>query len=496
MYALQIKKLVKRFGNVQVLFDIDLDIKAGEVHALIGENGAGKSTLVNLIAGIHRRDSGEMLLEGRAVDFENPLDAMKAGISVVHQELSLAPNASVAENIYLRRELKGRLGFNDWRAMEAKAAELFQRIGLEIDPSEMVGRLSVGMQQMVEIAKAIALNARVIIMDEPSSSLSEHEVAELFSVVRSLKAQGIAIVFISHKLSELFELSDRITVLRDGRLVGTVETQKTDSAEIIRMMVGRHLGDLYPPRGTSGGKLIFSCRNLSRYGYVRDVNFDVREGEIVGLTGLVGAGRTEAMRAIVNADRRQSGEFVLNGKKVSLSTPRDAVEAGVYYVSEDRKGSGLFLQSNVGLNIVSSNMSAFSSVLGRLNRRKIYEHAEKYISEMDIRPPRSTSIVFNLSGGNQQKVMLSKAMTANPRVLIVDEPTRGVDVGAKALIHAKLRQLANQGIAVIVISSDLPEVLGLSDRLLIFRNGTISRELDNHESEATQESVMSYATES
>lgn len=484
--------ITKSFHSNKVLKKVTFDVRAGEVHALIGENGAGKSTLVNILSGNLTRDEGEIVFDGEVVNFNHPLEAMRAGISVVHQELSLVPNATVAENIFLRREKRNAIGLNDWPAMYSAAYDIFERMGVDIDPTVLAGSLSVGMQQLVEVAKAIALDAKLIFMDEPTSSLSEKEILELFAVVRDLRAQGLGVVFISHKLSELFEISDRITVLRDGEYVGTRDINNATVDEIISMMVGRSLSALYPPKSTGIGDIVFSCRNLSRFGAVRDVGFDLHKGEILGIAGLIGSGRTEAMRALIGADARLSGEFTLDGKPVVLRTPADALAAGVVYVSEDRKGHGLFLDYDMTDNISASVLDDHARA-GMINRGQMRKRAAHYIADMDIRPARPNTRTVDLSGGNQQKVLLSKALATSPRVLIVDEPTRGVDVGAKALIHKRLRDLAESGVGVIVVSSELPEVLGMADRLLVFREGTVAAVLDNTNSALTPETVMAAA---
>lgn len=490
---LQVRNISKSFFTNKVLHSVNFDVRAGEVHALIGENGAGKSTLVNIIAGIHQRDSGSIIFEGNEVNFTHPLEAMKVGISVVHQELSLAPNATVAENIYLRREMTNAAGFNDWAAMNKAAETVFTRIGIAIDPKALAGSLSVGMQQLVEVAKAIALDAKLIIMDEPTSSLSEKEIVELFKVIGDLKAHGLGIIFISHKLSELFQISDRITVLRDGHHIATNDISAVRSDDVIRMMVGRHLGDLFPPRANATKEIVFSCRNLSCFGSVREVSFDIRHGEILGFAGLVGAGRTEAMRALVNADPRTSGSFSLLGQSIEIADPGDALAKGIIYLSEDRKGCGLFLSFSVAQNVGASTLKRYTSKLGLFNASALRKRARDFIKRMDIRPTNENARVGDLSGGNQQKVMFSKALDASPKVLIVDEPTRGVDVGAKALIHARLRELAETGIGVIMISSEMPEIIGMSDRIVVFRNGSIAAEIDNRDGKVTQEAVMTHA---
>jgi ABC-type sugar transport system ATPase subunit len=490
---LQVTAVSKSFFTNKVLDAVNFDVRRGEVHALIGENGAGKSTLINIIAGILTRDSGAIVFDGKEVDFSHPLDAMSAGISLVHQELSLVPNASVAENMFLRREKRNSLGLNDWRAMSRAAADVFKRIGIDIDPDALAGSLSVGMQQLVEVAKAISIDAKLLILDEPTSSLSETEIDELFKVIRDLRSQGLAIIFVSHKLSELFKIADRITVLRDGQLVATVETSSIKSEDLIRMMVGRQLGTLYPPHASAVGEVVFSCKGLSRLGAVSDVAFEVRRGEILGLAGLVGAGRTEAMRALINADDRSSGRFWLEGEEIQIHDPSEALAKGIVYLSEDRKGSGLFLSYSIAENIGASTLDRYADKFGVFHFAALRQRSREFIKKMDIRPPDELARVMNLSGGNQQKVLISKALDVNPKLLIFDEPTRGVDVGAKSLIHARLRELAESGVGVVVISSEMPEVIGLSDRILVFRNGGVSAELDNRKGAVSQESIINHA---
>ena len=490
---LKVTAVSKSFFSNKVLDLVDIDVLEGEVHGLVGENGAGKSTLINIIGGILQRDSGAITFDGQEVNFAHPLGAMAAGISVVHQELSLVPNATVTENIFLRREKTNALGLNDWRAMTRAASQVFERIGIDIDPNALAGSLSVGMQQLVEVAKAISIDVRLLIMDEPTSSLSENEIDELFKVIGDLRNQGLAILFVSHKLSELFKIADRVTVLRDGRLVATAETSSLTTNDLIRMMVGRQLASLYPARASAIGDVVFSCKNLSRFGAVRDIGFEVRRGEILGLAGLVGAGRTEAMRALINADSRSSGRFWLEGVEVLIGDPAAALAKGIIYLSEDRKSSGLFLTFSIAENIGASTLDRYADRLGVFHFSALRKRSREFIQRMDIRPPDETARVINLSGGNQQKVLISKALDVNPKLLIFDEPTRGVDVGAKSLIHARLRELAESGVGVIVISSEMPEVIGLSDRILVFRNGGVSTELDNRWGEVSQEAILSRA---
>ena len=489
---LEVKQISKSFAGNHVLEEVSFSVEPGQVHALVGENGAGKSTLMNIIGGIHQPDAGQIYFAGAPVAFASPLEAMKSGISIVHQELSLAPNMNLAQNIFLRREPVNALGFIDWKKLYADTQAIFTRLGLELDPKTLASKLSVSVQQVVEIAKALSFEARVIIMDEPTSALSEKEIERLYGIVADLTARGIAIIFISHKLDEVFHIADQISVLRDGHMVGTVDTPNTTREAIIQMMVGREIDHMYPPKSTAIGDTLFAVEGLSRPPYFRDVSFSLRKGEILGFAGLVGAGRTEVARAIFGADKIAAGQLTLDGKPVKFASPRAAIAEGVCYLTEDRKTLGLFLKMPVRANIASAALWRFVSGLGVLKERKLRDESRRYVEEMEIRPPNDELLAINLSGGNQQKALLAKWLCAQPKVLIVDEPTRGVDVGAKAKIHADLRKMAEAGIGVIVISSELPEVLGLSDRVAVFREGELTAILDGDQT--TQEEVMHNAT--
>jgi len=489
---LEVKNISKSFAGNHVLEEVSFSVEAGKVHALVGENGAGKSTLMNIIGGIHQPNAGQIFLDGQPVAFASPLDAMKSGISLVHQELSLAPNMNLAQNIFLRREPANALGLIDWKKLYAGTWAIFDRLGLDLDPKTLASKLSVSVQQVVEIAKALSFDARVIIMDEPTSALSEKEIERLYGIVDDLTSRGIAIVFISHKLDEVFHVADQISVLRDGHMVGTVNTPETTRDAIIQMMVGRELDAMYPPKSSAVGDTLFAVEGLTRSPYFEDVSFALRKGEILGFAGLVGAGRTEVARAIFGADKIDAGNLTLDGKTVTFSSPRTAIAQGVCYLTEDRKTLGLFLKMPLRANITSASLWRFVSGLGVLRERKIKAETRRYVAEMEIRPPNDELLAINLSGGNQQKTLLAKWLCAQPKVLIVDEPTRGVDVGAKAKIHADLRKMAEAGIGVIVISSELPEVLGLSDRIAVFREGRLTAVLDGEQ--ASQEEVMHYAT--
>lgn len=490
---LKVEGINKSFAGNQVLHDISFSAYGGHVHALVGENGAGKSTLMNIIGGIHRPDSGTLYLNGQPVSFSDPWQAKQSGISIVHQELSLAPNMKVAQNIFIRRERANALGFVQWRQLYKDTEAIFQRMGVDISPTALAGDYSIAMQQLIEIAKAISLDAKVIIMDEPTSALSESEVERLYAIVRDLKANGIAIIFISHKLGEVFRMADEISVLRDGRMVGTVGTAETSHDEVIQMMVGRHIEDLYPPKSDGFGETILAVEGFSRPPHFEEVSFELRRGEILGFAGLVGSGRTEVARALFGADRRQAGTLRLNGKVIDVKSPTEAIQQGIAYLSEDRKTLGLFLKMSVRDNVVAASLDQFITRAGLLRHKGIAEQSQRYVDAMQIRPFNDEVMVINLSGGNQQKALLAKWLSSKPKVLIADEPTRGVDVGAKAKIHQDLRALAAQGIGVIVISSELPEVLGLSDRVAVFREGRITAILDG--ATASQEEVMKYATQ-
>ncbi|WP_413730030.1 sugar ABC transporter ATP-binding protein [Sodalis sp. RH22] len=488
--VIELRDIEKSFGSNQVLKKICFSARAGEVHALIGENGAGKSTLMKIICGIYPPSSGDIYFNGNKITPTNSLDAQNIGIGVVHQELSLIPELTVAQNIYGNRAPANRLGFINWKKLNQQTQALFIQLGINLRADIQVKKLTVGMQQLVEIAKAISLNAKVLIMDEPSSSLSEQDVDILYRVVRDLKKKGVAMIFISHKLDEIFAIAERCSVLRDGNLVSTSDTSKTNKARIISEMVGRELTQLYPPKGSCFGDVIFKCEKLERTSVFSDVSFDIRRGEILGCAGLVGAGRTEIARAIFGADKLTSGTLTLDGKKLVIHQPSDAINAGIVYLTEDRKHLGLFLEKNIVENIVSSTLDNYTNVCGLIFRRRMQETAQKYITGLQIRTSSIEQLVGNLSGGNQQKVLLAKCLEVKPKLLIVDEPTRGVDVGAKSAIHGYLRKLANEGVAVLVISSELPEVVGLSDRIAIFREGRLEKIVTD---ESTQEQIMQYA---
>jgi ribose transport system ATP-binding protein len=487
---LRLEGISKRFGPNPVLREVSLDVAAGQVHALVGENGAGKSTLMHVVGGIHRPDAGRLLLDGQPLRLAGPLDAIERGVSSVHQELSLFPNRSVAENILVRRE-PARAGFVKRRELEARARRALERIGSRIDPSLALARLGTGEQQVVEIARALERRARLLVLDEPTASLADHDAARLFEVVRELRAQGVAILYVSHRLPEVLALADTVSVLRDGRLVASLPGRAASEDQLVRLMVGREplpLGALAPP---PPGDELLRVEGLGRPPAFTGVSFGLRAGEVLGFAGLIGAGRTEVGRAIFGADRFEQGSITLAGAPYRPRSPREAVARGVAYLTEDRRALGLFLGLPVRDNLVAASQRALVSRLGFLRPRLVREAAAALVARLDVRPADDALEVSRLSGGNQQKVLLARWLAAAPRLLIADEPTRGVDVGAKLRIHEELLQLARGGVGIVLISSDLREVLALSHRVAVFRAGRLARVLDA--GEASEEQVMRHA---
>ncbi len=486
----------KTFPGVQALDRVDFEAYSGEVMALVGENGAGKSTLMKILSGAYRKDAGRIYVDGKRVEIQDPYHAQLLGISTIYQELNVTPNQTVAQNIFLGREIKrkgilGKLGFVDKKEMEKRAKEILDRVGANIDPKELVKNLSVAQRQMVEIAKALSLDAKIIIMDEPTSALGPEEVEKLFEIIRQLKEHGIAIIFISHRLEEIFKIADRITILRDGKMVGLMSRDEATFDKVIYLMVNRPLGDMFKKEEVSKGKPLLDVKNLKSE-IIKDVSFTLYEGEILGIAGLVGSGRTELVRLIFGADPKISGEIYLNGEKVEIQSPEDAVKHGIGLVPEDRQNQGLILKMSVRENIGVTIIRKILKFLGFIDKNKLTEIAENFVKRLNIKTPSIFEKVLYLSGGNQQKVVLAKWLASNPKVLILDEPTRGIDVGAKAEIHAIMSQLAKTGIGIIMISSEIPEILAMSDRILVMSEGKIVAELPR--SEATQEKIMAYAS--
>lgn len=489
--VIELVKVSKSFGSNQVLKRINFKAYPGEVHALLGENGAGKSTMMKIISGIHQHSSGELRINGKSVSLKSPKDAEKQGVSIVHQELSLIQELSVAQNIYGNRIPTNKMGFIHWKKANQMAQEVLDYIGVEICAKEKVKNLTVGKQQLVEIAKAVSIGAKVLIMDEPSSSLSETDVKLLYSVVNRLKKQNVTMVFISHKLDEVFDIAEQVSVLRDGDLVSNYLVQETDKAALIRDMVGRNIDSIYPEKNSSHiGEEVLSVNQISKKGEFNNVSFSTYEGEILGFAGLVGSGRTEVARAIFGAEAINSGEILLKGQSINFKHPSEAIDAGVMYLTEDRKELGLFLDMSIQENVVSASLKNFCNKLNFLKMDKIDDAGALAISNFKIKAENENVIVDTLSGGNQQKVLFAKCLQKRPNLLIVDEPTRGVDVGSKSSLHHQLRDLANSGMSIIVISSELPEVLGISDRIAVFKEGEIQRFFP---SDTSQEEIMKYA---
>ena len=494
--VIRMEGIDKAFPGVQALKDAHFELRPGEVHALVGENGAGKSTLMKVLTGVYQRDAGTIEFQGRRVEIPNPRAGRDLGISMIHQELLLANHLTVAQNIYLGREPRGRLSWLvDDKAQIRQAEELVSRLGLKLDPTARCGDLKVAQQQMVEIAKALSLDASVLIMDEPTAALTDTEIEELFRIIRSLREQGKGIVHISHRLEELRQISDRVTVMRDGQHVSTVHTGDVSIDEIISMMVGRTIYEEAPRVPVGGDKqpYVLEVRGLSRGRAVQDVSFGLRRGEILGMAGLVGAGRTELAMLIFGADQKDAGEILINGVAAGIANPAEAVEKGIAYLSEDRKRYGLALGLDLEANIALASFGQFLKSLGRVDTSKTRAAADKRVEELDIRTPSVRQKTRNLSGGNQQKVVIAKWLTAEMDVLIFDEPTRGIDVGAKQEIYHLLNELAAAGKSIIMISSELPEILRMSHRIIVMCEGRITGELTA--AEADQEKIMTLATQ-
>jgi ribose transport system ATP-binding protein len=490
MEVLRVKDVTKRFPGVTALNKVSFDLVRGEVHALVGENGAGKSTLIKILAGLYPPDEGEMWLSGKRFAPQSPKDSQQMGISVIHQELHLVPGLDAVENIFMGRQpLRNRLGFVNWKEMRKNAETLVHQLGIDLRLDVPVGRLSVAHQQMVEIAKALSYESQIIIMDEPTSTLTNEEIEGLFSIISTLKDKGVSIIYISHRLNEIKEITDRVTVLRDGQYIGTKMVVDTTIDEVIHMMVGRNIREKFPRVRGKRGREKLRVESLSRGGYLQDINFSVYEGEVLGIAGLVGAGRTETARAIVGADAKDQGNIYLDGEKAQINSPVDAVGYGIGLIPEDRKSHGLILDMTVKGNITLSILSSFCHKFGFVNASRESEKVASLVDTLDIRTPSIERPVKNLSGGNQQKVVLAKWFAKQCDVLIFDEPTRGIDVGAKIEIYNLINELTDQGKAIIMVSSEMPEILGMSDRIIVMHDGRIIGELNTEQ--ASQEKIMS-----
>ena len=488
---LEVKNISKVFPGVKALDNVGLKLMPGEVKALVGENGAGKSTLIKIISGVYLPTEGEIFLNGEHVEINDPFNALKMGIVPVHQEINLEPYLSVAENIFIGRQPKNNLGLINYKKMNADATKWLSELGVTIDPNLPLGMASIAERQMVAIARAVSLDAKVLIFDEPTSSLTQKEIDHLFQVIKRLKTRGIGIIYISHRLEEIFQICDSITIMRDGVVVTNEILKNMETASIIKMMIGRDLNEMYVKTGTKIGKTILEVKNVCVKGILNDISFDLKSGEIVGVSGLVGAGRTELARTLFGDLPLNSGEILIDGKKVNPKNPGKAIRAGIGLIPEDRKDLGLVIELAVKKNI-SMTIFKVLSKLGFINQRKEQEIADDYVNQLVIKTPSLDQRVKFLSGGNQQRVVIAKWLATSPKILIVDEPTRGIDVGAKAEIHKLLNDLANQGVAILMISSELPEVIAMSDRVLVIYQGKVKAELKGKS--INEEEIMHYAT--
>lgn len=486
---LEMRGIRKSFYGNEVLHSVDLTLEAGTVLALMGENGAGKSTMMNILVGIHKRDGGTIRIDGQEVNIESPHDAQKLGIAMIHQELSSVVEMSVAENIYLGRE-PVKNGFIDYRKMYKDTEELLKNLNINLNPKTKMGKLRVADQQLVEIAKAVSQNARILIMDEPTSSITDREVENLYSIIRDLKMRKTGIIYISHKMEEVYTITDQITVLRDGASIATWNTKEATNDMVVKAMVGRELTEQYPKRKVEIGDTILELKDFTQEGAFENISFKLRRGEILGLVGLVGAGRTETMQALFGITKPDSGEVYLKGKKVEFKKPVDAIKNGLAYVTEDRKGEGLVLPMSIAHNITLPSMKELSRKIF-IKQKEEKDRVGKEITDLKVKTTSPNLAVKNLSGGNQQKVVLAKWMLKNPDVIIFDEPTRGIDVGAKAEIYKLMNEFVAEGKAIIMISSELPEAMGMSDRILVLSNHKMSGELSKNE--FNQKSLMKLA---
>jgi len=490
-YIVEIEHVYKSFPGVKALDDVSFHLKSGEVLALLGENGAGKSTLMKVLSGIYTRDSGDITIFGEKIGVLTPKKAQELGVAIIHQELNMCAHLSIAENIFLGRE-KSHSGLLSNKEMNKQAKAILDRLNIDLDPETIVGDLTVSKQQMVEIAKALSTNAKILIMDEPTSALTSKEIDDLFGIIRKLRDEGCGIVYISHRLEELQYIVDRVTIMRDGRHITTMNFAETTMQEIIENMVGREIKEKFPKVVCERGKKILEIKNLNVGRLVRDISFDIYEGEIVGIAGLLGAGRTETTRAIFGVDPKESGEIILNGEPLTINKPMDAIKAGIVLAPEDRKKDGLCTKLSVRDNIALPNLDILCNALGVVNKGKEDEMVEDTISKLTIKLPNAEVDAISLSGGNQQKVVVGKWLARNSHVVIFDEPTRGIDVAAKVEIYNLMNDLKMQGIGVFFISSEMPEIMGISDRILVMCDGRITGELNIED--ATQNLILEYAT--
>lgn len=488
---IEMRGINKSFGSNQVLKDAGFLLKDGEVHALMGENGAGKSTLMKILTGVYTKDAGTILVDGVEVNYKNPQEAEKAGIVFIYQEINSLFDLTVEENLFMGKEITKGFGICDKKAMREKAQEIMDKLGVSIPVDAVMGDLSVGQQQMVEICKALMVDAKVLIMDEPTAALTQSETEVLFEVMKGLVEKGVSIVYISHRMEEIFELCDRITILRDGSYIGTEYIKDITMDDVVKMMIGREIGERFPQRDVTIGEEVIRVENLNHPKYFKDVNFSVKAGEVLGVSGLMGAGRTEIMHAIFGNMEEATGKIFIDGKEVSITNPREAIAAGIGFITEDRKTEGLLLEKPISENIEVANLKKVS-IRNILNPKKQVDLVKRGIEEFRIKCFGPHHECHNLSGGNQQKVVLAKWIYTEPKILILDEPTRGVDIGAKKEIYSVINDLAAKGVAVILVSSELPEVLGMSDRIMVVHEGHVTGIIDA--ATADQEKVMTLAT--
>lgn len=490
---IKMTEINKSFSGNHVLKDVSFDLRKGEVHALMGENGAGKSTLINVLAGVHERDSGSVTVNGEKVNFSHPREAEELGINIIHQELNINRHLTVTQNMFLGKELTHKIpGLLDKRAMRKATKEILDNLGItNINPDEVAGNLSIGQQQMIEIAKALATESNVIIMDEPTAALTDREIEVLFEVIESLRKQNVAIIYISHRMEEISQICDRITVLRDGELIGTENIEDVSFDDIVRMMVGRELGNRFATRNHEIGEVVLEVENLQLADVFSDVSFNVRAGEILGISGLMGAGRTEILETIFGYRNKDQGKIKLHGKQLNIKHPSDAVNAGLAFISEDRQAKGAIIGASIRENISLTNMETISSKAGIISTSKERKLAQDLIEKLQVNTVNMNQEVKRLSGGNQQKVVIAKWIGINPKVLLLDEPTRGVDVGAKQEIYQIMNELSKNGAAIIMVSSELPEILGVSDRVMVIHEGEVTGMFDRED--ADQEIIMTAA---
>ncbi len=489
-FILEMTNIGKEFPGVKALDDVQLKVKPGEIHALMGENGAGKSTLMKCLTGIYHRDAGDIFFKGKSVSYNTTLEALNDGLSMIHQELSPVPERTVAENVWLGRQPMKNAFMVDHKKMEEETAKLFEKLKVEIDPREIMKNLTVSQMQMVEIAKAVSYDSKIVIMDEPTSSLTSSEVEHLFDIMLDLKKKNIAIIYISHKMDEIFRICDTVTTMRDGQYVATDNVKDIDMDTLVSKMVGREITNQFPKVDCEIGDVVLKVENLTSGKMVQNVSFELKRGEILGFAGLVGAGRSETMQAIFGLRHKQSGTITLDGKKLNINSPQDAINSGIDYLTEDRRAQGIVGIRSIVDNMTLSNLKDYGVPL---NRKKMIEDTDTYIDKLRIKTPGREEEMKNLSGGNQQKVLLGRLLLTNPDILIVDEPTRGIDVGAKSEIHTLLCELAKQGKAIIMISSEMPEIMGMSDRMVIMYEGRVTGILDRKDYD--QELIMKYATD-